>query len=131
MLTTSKGEGSFPHRRAHPRLRLHIPARLILMAGTEQCMLSDVSISGAGVIPQSLKPRTGANGILQCENIAVFGEVVWTGSGRCGVRFEDVLPLDEVIALRHFAETYDAKARAEFLDRARRWVQGSGDSLKY
>jgi hypothetical protein len=124
-----KSSGMVPHRRANPRVRLHIPARLMLIEGIEQCMLADMSISGAGVIPQNINPRVGTSGILQCEKIAIFGEVIWTTGGRSGVKFEKCLPLAAVVAIRHFADTYDAKARAEFLNRARLWVQGGVRNL--
>ena len=122
--TASQNGGAAHHRRAEARVRLHIPARLILMTGVQQCMLEDLSVTGAALIPQDSLPQIGASGILQSDNLEAFGTIQWARFGRCGVMFDERLPLANVIALRHFADAYEQNARENFRARARAWVQG-------
>lgn len=112
------------HRRSDPRVRLRIPARLILLTGIQSCILEDLSVAGAALIPQDALPPIGTSGILQCQKVEAFGEVVWSRSGRCAVKFDERLPLAQVVALRHFADSFEETERAEFRERARIWVQG-------
>lgn len=113
-----------PGRRANARVRLHIPARLILLTGVEQCMLEDLSVTGAALIPQDALPPVGASGILQCEGLEVFGMIRWARYGRCGFMFEERLPTANVIAMRHLADAYEQNERDRFRQSARAWVQG-------
>ena len=113
-----------PGRRANARVRLHIPGRLILLTGVQQCILEDLSVSGAAVITQQIPPPVGTSGILQCEGLEVFGSVQWSRYGRCGVMFEERLPLAAVVALRHVADAYEDNERERFRESARAWVQG-------
>ncbi len=118
-----------PGRRANARVRLHIPARLILLTGVQHCILEDLSVSGAALIPQESLPVVGTSAILQCEGIEAFGNIQWSRYGRCGVRFDEPLSLANVISLRHVADGYEDNERERFRDSARAWVQGSGRHL--
>ncbi|MFM6830543.1 MAG: PilZ domain-containing protein [Novosphingobium sp.] len=113
-----------PGRRAESRVRLHVPARLILLTGVEACMLEDLSVTGAALIPQDALPAVGASGILQCENLEVFGVIRWARYGRCGMLFEERLPLANVISMRHIADAYEQNERERFRQSAKAWVQG-------
>lgn len=113
-----------PHRRADPRVRLHVPGRLILLSGSEHCILEDLSVTGAAIIPQLGLPAVGTSAILQCEHIEAFGQVRWARHGRCGLMFDEKLPLAQVVALRHFADHYEEAERNRNQERARLWVQG-------
>ena len=113
-----------PGRRADARVRLHLPARLVLLTGTMACILEDLSVTGAAVIVQDALPAPGASAILQCQHIEAFGQVRWARHGRCGLMFDDKLPLAQVVALRHVADTFEVSERQRNLERARAWVQG-------
>lgn len=110
-------------------MRLHIPARLILLTGVEAFMLEDLSVTGAALIPQDALPAVGASGILQCEGLEVFGVVRWARYGRCGIMFEERLPLASVITMRHIADAYEQNERERFRQSARSWVQGGSRHL--
>lgn len=113
-----------PGRRANARVRLHIPARLILLSGVQHCILEDLSVTGAAVIPQESLAPAGCSAILQCEGIEAFGNIQWARYGRCGVMFDEQLPLASVIALRRVADAYEDNERERFRESARTWVQG-------
>ena len=119
------GAGAVPHgRRGDARVRLHLPARLILLTGTQHCMLEDLSVTGAAIIPEEDLPAVGASAILQCEHIEAFGQIRWARYGRCGLMFEEKLPLAQVVSLRHFADNFEATERERHKQRAKAWVQG-------
>nr|WP_144906801.1 PilZ domain-containing protein [Novosphingobium taihuense] len=111
-------------RRSDARVRLHLPARLILLTGTQHCILEDLSATGAAIIPEEGLPQVGASAILQCEHIEAFGVVRWARYGRCGLMFEEKLPLSQVVSLRHFSDNFAATERERHIERARAWVQG-------
>ncbi|MDT0508836.1 PilZ domain-containing protein [Novosphingobium sp. MMS21-SN21R] len=113
-----------PGRRAESRVRLHIPARLILLTGVVNCMLEDLSVTGAALIPQGELPPVDASGILQCEGLEVFGVIRWARYGRCGMLFDERLPLANVISMRHIADAYEHNERERFRQSAKAWVQG-------
>lgn len=113
-----------PGRRSDARVRLHLPARLILLTGTQHCILEDLSVTGAAVIPEESLPPPGASAILQCEYIEAFGQIRWSRYGRCGVMFEEKLPLAQVVSLRHYADNFEATERERQKQRAQAWVQG-------
>jgi PilZ domain len=113
-----------PGRRADARVRLHIPARLVLLSGTQQCILEDLSVTGAAIIPQDGLPALGVSAILMCQHVEAFGIVRWARHGRCGLMFDEKLPLAQVIALRHMADNFETDERERNMERARAWVQG-------
>lgn len=110
-------------RRGSPRLRLHVPAELVLVDGQTSCLLDDISRTGASLtVPRPV--FRGADGLLRCGGLELFGAIVWTRHGRCGLAFDEPLPQSVVLALRTIEETLhgaeiEARRRA-----ARDWVGG-------
>lgn len=113
-------------KRAASRVRLHLPARVDLLTGTQKCFLEDLSVTGAAIIPQNKLPRTGDSVVLICNPVDAFGVVVWVRHGRFGVMFDEPLPLDQVVALRHFADDFADAEKQRLIEQARDWVQGRG-----
>lgn len=116
-------------RRAAPRLRLAIPARFISTDGTHDCVLMDLSSTGARIA--LAKPlREGAAGYLKIAALELFGEAVWCehghGGGVNGLVFDESLAHQQVLAVRHHAETYAERERLALRDQVRRWVTGEG-----
>lgn len=118
-----------PGRRADARVRLHLPARLVLLSGTQQCILEDLSVTGAAIIPQNGLPEEGLSAILMCEHIEAFGLIRWARHGRCGLMFDEKLPLAQVVSLRHIADSFETNERERNMERARAWVQGRSKNL--
>jgi hypothetical protein len=114
-----------PGRRAASRVRLGIPAQVLLIQGLEKCMLDDLSQSGARVTIAAKLPVPGAGVILRARGLEVFGSVVWSQGARFGILFEEPLPLRDVVNLRHFADAYVDHERAIQRRNARSFVQGS------
>ncbi|KPF63235.1 PilZ domain-containing protein [Porphyrobacter sp. AAP60] len=114
-------------RRAAARLRLSIPARIVTVYETQTCILLDLSQTGARIgiaDPMAL----GDGGFLMVGPIEAFGEAVRLtlghGGGVNGIAFEEPLSHDEVLAVRHHAETFRQIERETLRDQVRRWVTG-------
>lgn len=104
-------------------MRLRIPATIILLSGRYACRLDDLSQSGARITIEAVPPPR-ASGVLVVNGFEAFGEVVWSSTGRAGLAFDEPMPLDQVIAIRHFADSYadhEQKARERMV---RDFVQG-------
>ncbi len=106
-------------RRNNPRVRLHIPAMVQFASGPIPCQLDDISQRGARISriePAERASRAGTICVLQVTGIEAFGKVVWSTKTRCGLLFDERMPLHDVVAVRHFNEQ---KAEAEAVQRSR------------
>jgi hypothetical protein len=111
-------------RRASPRLRLHVPAELVLTDGRERCLLDDISRTGAQVTVARTVFR-GTDAVLRCGELECFGEIVWVHGNHCGLLFDRPLPHEMVLAMRSASHIL-AEAEADARQRAaREWVMGS------
>lgn len=110
-------------RRANARLRLHVPAELVLTDGQTRCLLDDISRTGA----QVTVPRTvfrGSDAVLRCGALECFGEIVWVSGNHCGLLFDRPLTHEMVLAMRSASHIL-AEAEADARQRAaREWVMG-------
>jgi hypothetical protein len=95
-------------RRKAARLRLALPARIILISGHHRCQLIDLSQSGACIALDQPALPPGADVVLMAEGVETFGTVVWRRGSQFGVKFDEALPRDDVVRLRgrhdHFQE---------------------------
>lgn len=95
-------------RRSAPRVRLFVPADIILLRGLETCLLEDLSQHGARVTlaTQTQTPCPGAGVVLKVHSLDVFGTVVWTEGQRFGLVFDEFVPFQQVVTIRQFADDY-------------------------
>ena len=114
-------------RRAAPRLRLSIPAKLVTLTETRRCVVLDVSRTGAQI--SLAKPLAiGEAGFLRFAEQEVFGGVVRESTGRNALEFDEQLGDAEVLDIRHYAECYEADERKALMQEVREWVMGRGES---
>jgi hypothetical protein len=110
-------------RRTAPRLRLSLPAQLIAVEGRHHCILLNLSRTGVQVaILHAMREGEGA--ILQCSAIDQFGEIVRSEFGLNALQFEEPLSDQQVIAIRHYHENFEASERHSLVETARKWVTG-------
>ncbi len=115
-------------RRNAPRLRLSVPAKLVSVCETQDCLLIDVSQTGARIgLARPL--AVNANGYLRAGPVEVFVTAVRTrseedGSRINGLEFDMRLSKPQVLALRAYAENYEIAEQRESLQQARSWVMG-------
>lgn len=110
-------------RRTNLRVRLRIPAELILLNDNRRCILDDLSRCGAR-LTISPPPETGSNAILKCADLDVFGTVLWTRAGQCGLRFDRHLRQEVVVRMRSFGDGFPEYEHLRQEGRVRDWVEG-------
>ncbi|MEP3421747.1 MAG: PilZ domain-containing protein [Erythrobacter sp.] len=115
-------------RRGAPRLRLSIPAKLVTLTDTRRCILVNLSRSGACIGLQE-PLHQGAEAILTIAGIDQFGTIVSCekggNGGTNGMKFEVPLSDDEVLAMRDFAEGFEADENRSLRAEVRAWVDGA------
>lgn len=83
-------------RRASARLRTRLAGRMMLLDGTQHCILVDISLTGARV--QTSKPvRLGVEAVLIWGDFETFGQVVWATDTHCGLALDD--PITDTVLL--------------------------------
>lgn len=114
-------------RRGSARLRLAVPARFVSVYSTQDCLLIDISRTGARLalgVPLAI----GQSGFIELGRFEVFGTVVRLepsrGGGVNAVVFDEPLPKAQVLEIRRFAEEFERREQASVIDAARRWVTG-------
>jgi hypothetical protein len=114
-------------RRATARLRLSIPARMVSIFATCDCILIDLSRSGAQIAlaePLAL----GESGYLVLGRHEAFVEVVRrtvsAEGGVNGLAFDAPLSDQDVLAVRHYAESIEQFHRRALRKQVRKWVTG-------
>jgi hypothetical protein len=113
-------------RRAAPRLRISLPGRLIAVERVHQCILMNLSRTGAQVaILESLREGEGA--ILKCGNIDHFVVVSRSDFGLNALEFEEPLSDELVLDIRRYHETFEERERRALTETARKWVNGDTD----
>lgn len=115
-----------PHlagRRGKARLRTQMAGELLLPYGRSQCLVLDLSQTGAQLeLPDP--PRAGADAILYWNGFELFGTVRWAGERQCGVSFDDTLAHDTVLKARDLYRSSPPSEREQSLEWARRFVLG-------
>ncbi len=72
------------------RLRLGVPAALVMTHRTCRCVIEDVSTTGARI--QVEEPLgQGRMAMLNFHELRLYGTVIWCREGKCGIRFERTL----------------------------------------
>jgi len=86
-------------RRLAARAKAPVSAVYTTVTRSHSAILVDISTTGArlrgAVLPQENKEL-----LLTAEGLQVFGTVMWSHDGECGVRFDLPIPADEVQSLR-------------------------------
>ncbi|MEL6529327.1 MAG: hypothetical protein AAFQ27_05155 [Pseudomonadota bacterium] len=104
-------------RRSAPRLRLSLPARLVSVERTHQCILMNVSRDGAQIaILESLREGEGA--VLKCGEIDEFVIVNRSEFGLNAVAFEEPISDALVLHIRQFHENFEERERRALIETA-------------
>lgn len=115
-------------RRGAPRLHMSVPAKLMSTAETQQCMLVDISQTGARIRLERPLPA-GRSGYLKVGPIEVFATALRRSPGDQygginGLEFDIRLSKAQVLMLRAYAEDYELAERRAARQQARSWVTG-------
>jgi len=82
-------------RRTAERAEVSIPVSLFTVDQSRVVILGDLSGTGARLEGHDLPPR-GRDVWLKLAGADVFGRVVWSKPGQCGITFEDRLDGEEL-----------------------------------
>lgn len=115
-------EGAQQHRRAAPRLRVGIRAKLTTLHGEINAQLLDLSQTGARIGPAAATAARG-DAVLQWLSFEAFGEIIWRSKDALGIRFDPPLAMDVVKATRALAPSVGDQGEAR--EAAREWSTGA------
>jgi hypothetical protein len=110
-------------KRSFTRLRLNVPATLVLPHGRHACTIDNVSVSGARV-RCDVPLRVGNSLELRFDRHCMFATVSWTRGIQAGLAFSDYLDQDAMRRLLWIVENrndWDAQREA---NGARSWSSG-------
>lgn len=108
-------------RRAAARLRLSLPARFTAVERTHECILLNLSRTGAQIaILDSV--RFGDSGILHCGKLSAFATVARSEFGLNALHFEEELSQDEVLDIRRYYENFEERERRQLVEDRRAHV---------
>lgn len=123
-VVAGSGTGPSTGRRGESRLRLGVEAQVVLITGSPRVVVENLSRTGAR-IAMDHPPQPGESCVLQVCGIEAFGDVVWSRGQRFGIRFDERLPQDAVVAVRRFADDRSTIENAQRQRMARDFVSGS------
>ncbi|MFB0610828.1 PilZ domain-containing protein [Aurantiacibacter poecillastricola] len=97
-----EGQSTIPQgKRRESRLRLKVPAQLIILHGRPRVHLVDLSRSGARVyLGGQSELRAGEEGVITWLDYEAFGEVKWSRNGFAGFEFDVLLDPGIVLGTR-------------------------------
>ncbi len=112
-------------RRGWNRLRARLAAKLVMLQGTRNTVLFDLSLTGAR-LKASADMVPGQQAVLSWAGFEAFGSLVWVENGMCGIAFGDPLAPEILVATRAH-DTRDHLPNDDELERwrVREWVEGS------
>ena len=108
------------------RLRLGVPAALVLTHETRKCLIDDISSTGARLrIERPL--AAGQSMILSFHELRLFATVMWVRGGECGLRFDQPLELEDMQGMLWIKENRALYDRICEAGHAADWADGIGD----
>jgi hypothetical protein len=114
-----------PGKRLGNRLRLGVPAGLVLPYRTHRCRIVDVSANGARIRVE--RPiQTDRTAMLHFHELRAYGTVVWCRAGECGLAFDPPLAQEDIEGFLWIVQNPDAYARFCGTSGGRDWSIGLG-----
>ena len=117
---------SVPHgQRSLNRLRLGLPASLILTHVRRHCVLDNISATGACVrVEQAI--AKGLTAILCFHELRIYCTVAWSRDASCGLRFESRLDQEDMQGLLWITQNREEYERICREMGAEDWATGFG-----
>lgn len=108
------------------RLRLGVPASLVLTHETRSCLIDDISCTGARLrIKRPLAERQAAE--LVFHELRLFSTVMWARGDECGLRFDRALDPEDMQGMLWITENRELYERICQTGHAMDWSEGLGD----
>jgi hypothetical protein len=113
-----------PGQRSFNRLALGVPAQLQLTHELRECLIDDISTTGARLrILSPLAPRQSA--VLSFHELKLFTAVMWCKGKECGLRFDQPLELEDMQGMLWITENRALYARICDETHALGWAEGT------
>jgi len=108
------------------RLRLGVPASLVLTHESRSCLIDDISSTGARIrIERPLAERQTL--FLAFHELKLFATVMWVRGADCGLRFDQPLDLEDMQGMLWITENRALYQRICEAGPAAAWAEGRGD----
>ena len=105
-----------------PRRKVVLTGMLESVSGTQKVSVKNLSCTGA-MVEGTTVPAKGREVILKAGKLDCFCRVVWSENGRCGLEFDEAIPMADVLELHGItAEAAQAMADRE----AAEWYLSQG-----
>ena len=115
-----------PGKRAANRLRLGVPAGLMLTHRTRRCLIDDISATGARIrVEDRLVP--GRTAMLCFHELRLYGTIMWCHAGEAGMRFDRKLPQEDMEGFLWIVSNPKTYARLCRESGANDWSMGLGN----
>ncbi|MEQ1498145.1 MAG: PilZ domain-containing protein [Novosphingobium sp.] len=108
------------------RLRLGAKAALELTHERRECLIDDISTTGARV-RISPPPVVGGISLLRFHELKVYARVIWARNGEAGLRFEQRLEIEDMQGMLWITENREMYERICREGHMQDWADGSGD----
>ena len=107
------------------RLRLGVPAGLVLTHKTRRCLIDNLSSTGARIRVEEPLAK-GRTGMLCFHELRLYGTVMWCRNGECGMRFDKKLPQEDMEGFLWIVQHPKAYRRLCQESGAHDWSMGMG-----
>lgn len=115
-----------PGGRHFNRLRLGVPATLVLTHGKQSCLIDDISCTGTRL--RSDRPLcTGQTAVLSFHELRLFATVRWSQGLHCGLHFDRPLDLEDMQGMLWITENRALYSRMCEAGHAMDWADGIGE----
>lgn len=114
-----------PGKRAANRLRLGVPAGLILTHRSLRCLIDDISATGVRLRVEDRLVQ-GRTAMLCFHALRPYGTIMWCRAGEAGLRFDRPLPQEDMEGFLWIARHPKAYARLCQQSGANDWSMGLG-----
>jgi hypothetical protein len=97
------------------------------VGGRQSVSVKNLSCTGAQ-LEGSAMPQSGREVILRAGSLDCFATVAWSGGTRCGIRFEEPLEMEEVLALHQItSDQVEAAEKESIAD----WFSSQGRYARF
>lgn len=121
-----RSSASAPGGRHFNRLRLGVPATLVLTCGNRPCLIDDISCTGTRLRSDPAL-TAGQTAMLVFHELRLFATVRWAHGRECGLHFDRPLDLEDMQGMLWITENralYDRMCEA---GHAMDWAEGIGE----
>lgn len=112
-------------KRYFNRLRLGVPAALVLTHSKQRCLIDDISCTGARLRSERAL-SAGLTALLSFHELRALATLRWASGTECGIEFDRPLAIEDMQGMLWITENRDLYERLRETGHARDWANGVG-----